>query len=106
MEECLPPELSLLLRRCEYIRQERTLFAESAQVRYHSKKNALPVYIIGDTHILGDGCETDVAIARILTAELVEDLDDFEGWIHDQTQKARRDMQSIYGLDYENSYRS
>jgi hypothetical protein len=107
VEGCLPLELARLLHQCEYVRLERTMFAQNTQVCYESKENKLPVYIIGDTHILGDGCETDVAIARILSGELEEGpYDDLKGWIHDITVEAIHTSRLIYGLGNGPSYHS
>jgi hypothetical protein len=103
----LPPGLASLLHRCKYVRLERTMFAQSTQVCYKSKENELPVYILGDTHILGDGCETGVATAKILSGQLKEGpYDDFERWIQDITVEAIRASQFVYDLGDEPSYHS
>jgi hypothetical protein len=95
----LPQELARLLYQCEYVRIERAMFTESAQITYTSNKNNLPLYIIGDTHILNDGCETAITQARILSDWLDRPVFDLEQWIQEITEEAIRASQSFYGLE-------
>jgi hypothetical protein len=88
-----------LLRQCEYVRIDRAMFTESALIRHHSKTNNLPLYIIDDTHILNDGCETAITQARILSDWLDQPVFDLEQWIREITEEAVRASEYLYGLE-------